>query len=218
MSIAFLAKNGNVLNRCSRFHCFKKIPEAQIGKLLEDFHKMKYKNEQDAHMSGLIALHMIARRRPQTANEEDSKYHAASYTYNVRCAGKESPVCHKAFLSIHCVSKHRVGRLQQSLVMVGQSSKDKRGRHDNRPSKMYDEVTHLVECHIISFQARKSHYSIRDNPNRGFLPEDLRVASFKNITSMCLIQLIVLFLITLLYILASLGLILVQIVIPWDKG
>ncbi|KAJ8891972.1 hypothetical protein PR048_004537 [Dryococelus australis] len=162
--------------RCSIFHCFEKITETERRQIMENFNDMASKNEQDSRLSGLIALHIIARRRPRVSNHENSKDHAASYTYKVRLAGKNLPVCHKAFISIHGISTHRVNRLQQSLVMTTQSPKGQRGRHENRPTKIPNAVMHLIECHINLFQARKSHYSLRDNPRRRYLPEHFTVA------------------------------------------
>ncbi|KAJ8894653.1 hypothetical protein PR048_007317 [Dryococelus australis] len=122
------------------FHCFGKIPEAERRQVMENFNDMASKNEQDSHLSGLIDLHMITRR-----------HHATSYTYKVRLAGKDVPVCHKAFISIYGISKHRVNRLQQSHVTTGQSPKDQRIRHENRPTKIPNAVMHLIECSINSF-------------------------------------------------------------------
>ncbi|KAJ8883576.1 hypothetical protein PR048_015420 [Dryococelus australis] len=177
--------------RCSRFHCFEKIPEAERRQIMKNFNDMTSKNKQDSHLSGLIALHIIACRHPQVSNHENSKEHSASYAYDVRLTGMDVPICHKDFISIHGIRKHRVNRLQQSLVTTGQSPKDQRGRHENRPTKIQNAVMHLIECHINSFQARKSHYSLHDNPHRRSLPEHLAVAKmhnclFKNITSMFL--------------------------------
>ncbi|KAJ8888488.1 hypothetical protein PR048_007979 [Dryococelus australis] len=164
------------MSLCSRFHCFEKIPEADRRQIMENFNDMASKNEQ-----GLIALHMIARRHPRVSNHDNSKDHAASYTYKVCLAGKDVPVCHKAFVSIHGISKHRVNRLQQSLTITGQYPKDQRGRHENRPTKIPNAVMHLIKCHINSFQARKSHYSLHDKPHRWYLPEHLTVAKMHEI-------------------------------------
>ncbi|KAJ8876481.1 hypothetical protein PR048_020926 [Dryococelus australis] len=152
------------------------IPEAEWRQIMENFNYMASKNEQDSRLSGLIALHMIAQRRPRVSNHGNSKDHAESYTYKVRLAGKDAPVCHKTFISILVINKLRVNRLQQSLLMTGQSPKDQRGRHVNRQIKIPNAVLHLIECHINSSQARKSHYSLRDNPHRRYLPEHLTVA------------------------------------------
>lgn len=137
---------------------------------------MRNKDEQDSHLCGLIALHSIARRRQRTANEDTQKPHSAAYTYKLRIAGTDIPVCKKAFISIHGIGKHRLSRIQQSLVMTGKSPIDQRGRHGNRPTKITNEMKNIVEYHINSFQATKSHYSLRDNPNRRYLSEELSIS------------------------------------------
>lgn len=141
---------------------------------------MPTKDYQDAHLCGLISIHLIARKRPRNADPDTRKDHAASFTYKVRIGGQDIPVCHKAFLSLHGISKNRVTRLQSSLLVTGMSPKSQQGRHHSRPRKLPDVVKKLVENHINSYQARKSHYSLRDNPQRRYLPEDLTVADMHN--------------------------------------
>ncbi|CAG9773256.1 unnamed protein product [Ceutorhynchus assimilis] len=52
--------------------------------------------------------------------------------------------------------------------------KDKRGKHQNRPNKVPDEVVATVKNHIESFPARESHYS-RNKNKKKFLPAELNV-------------------------------------------
>lgn len=143
---------------------------------MEDFNNLGTKNDQDSHLCGLIAVHLIARKRPRIADQDARKDHVAAYTYKLRIEGTDVPICQKAFLSVHGISKNRLNRLQHSLLETGKSPKSKQGCHNSRPRKFPDSIQHLVENHINSYQARKSHYSIRDNPDRRYLPDDLTVA------------------------------------------
>lgn len=149
---------------------------AQRQQIVQEFNNMHSKDDQDSHLAGLISLHHIARRRPRKPENEERKDHCASYSYKVRLNGKDVPVCCAAFTSLHGVTPWRVRRIQNSLVTTGKSPKDMRGKHTNRPSKAPDNVRDLIRSHIASFKARTSHYSIRDNPNRKYLPEDLTIA------------------------------------------
>lgn len=162
--------------RCSRFHCFDKIDDEAQKKILYDFNTLANKNAQDSHLCGLIAIHSVVRKRPRNAAEETHKDHAAAYTYKVRLSGRDVPICQKAFVSVHGITKSRLYRLQQSLLVSGHSPTDKRGTHANRPKKTPCFITSLIEQHINSFHARKSHYSLRDNPHKKYLPEDLTIA------------------------------------------
>lgn len=137
---------------------------------------MSDKNEQDSHLAGLIGIQTITRRRPRKPDGEERKDHSASFNYKIRINGKEIQVCLKAFLSLHGVTQRRIRRIQHSLVYRGKSPRDMRGLHSNRPNKYPNEITELVRNHIQSFKARSSHYSLRHNPRRKYLPESLSVA------------------------------------------
>lgn len=134
-------------------------------------------------MCGLISIQLIKRRRSRNPNvsDIDRKDHCASFRYKVRIDGQEIDVCFKAFLSLHGVTKWRVRRLQQSLVNTSQAPKDSRGKHSNRPTQYPAVVTNLIDDHIKSFSVRKSHYSLRDNPDKKYLPEDLSVSKMHSL-------------------------------------
>lgn len=143
---------------------------------MEDFNNFASKDEQDSYLCGLIDICPIARKRPRKDEPEARKDHAATYSYKIRSEGIDVPICHKAFLSFHGISKNRVTRLQQSLLLTGNSPKSKQGKHNTRPRMLPDCIKYLVENHINSYQARKSHYSLRDNPHRKYLSEDLSIS------------------------------------------
>lgn len=136
---------------------------------------MTDKNEQDAHLSGLIQIKHVSRRRPRETPDDKRKTKCASFCYSVRSGGKHIILCQDAFVKIHGITPARIRRLQNSLVTVGKSPRDKRGLHSNRPNKFCNEVIYLIEAHIMSFQPRQSHYSIRKNPNVYYLPRELTI-------------------------------------------
>ncbi|KAI4455560.1 dna-directed rna polymerases i ii and iii subunit rpabc2 [Holotrichia oblita] len=121
--------------RCKRFKCFSKISTNDRIMLLQNFNSMSSKNDQDSHLCGLISIQNISRRRPKAGNHNPLKTHAAAFNYKIRINGKEEPICLQAFLSIHGITVSRVRRLQNSLITVGKSPRDKRGTHSNRPTQ-----------------------------------------------------------------------------------
>lgn len=141
---------------------------------------MHDKNEQDAHLSGLIEMKNVGRRRPRDTPENLRKTKCACFSYKIRYNGDEIKLCQDAFIKIHAVTPARIRRLQTSLVTVGKSPRDSRGLHENRPTKFPIELTTLIKIHIMSFQPRQSHYSRRKNPNMHYLPENLTVKEMHN--------------------------------------
>ncbi|KAK9710177.1 hypothetical protein QE152_g26192 [Popillia japonica] len=159
------------------------------------------KNEQDSHLAGLVSFRLPKQRRARVhhqdvpENEENNadaninaeepllrKYqHQASYFYKIRNDGNEIPVCAKAFCSLHGISQERVRRIKKALFQTGESPRDLRGRHDNRPRKTETGTLVAVRDHIKSFQCIQSHYSRRDNPNTYYLPETLTVKEMHKI-------------------------------------
>ncbi|KAK9700407.1 hypothetical protein QE152_g30928, partial [Popillia japonica] len=75
--------------------------------------------------------------------EEEAAYHDSTYSYRVRIKRDnkvvEIPVCYKAFLSIHGVTKGKVEYLQKSLKETGLAPKDKRGKHCALTNKLPDD-------------------------------------------------------------------------------
>ena len=67
---------------------------------------MSSKNFQDSRLSGLISIHSVNRKRSRVLNDDHKKSHVAAYNYNIRAAGEDVPVCQKAFIGMHGISKH----------------------------------------------------------------------------------------------------------------
>ncbi|KAI4464122.1 hypothetical protein MML48_4g00007777 [Holotrichia oblita] len=167
--------------RCKRFKCFSKISTNDRIMLLQNFNSMSSKNDQDSHLCGLISIQNISRRRPKAGNHNPLKTHAAAFNYKIRINGKEEPICLQAFLSIHGITVSRVRRLQNSLITVGKSPRDKRGTHSNRPTQYPEVIWNIIEYHIKSFQGMQSHYSFRKNPNCVYLPEGLSISTMHSL-------------------------------------
>lgn len=162
--------------------------------IFKNFYKIQTKNLQDSHLCGLISVVSVKNRRSRkqkqvlvqySDSDEDNTApnyeHAAHYKYKVRTkhrnsnSYKEVQVCRKAFLSLHGITPAHLRRLQSNLCTFLKAPVDKRGQHKNRPNSTPTEVENLVQDHIKSFKPRQSHYSLRQNPNRYYLPETMSV-------------------------------------------
>lgn len=136
---------------------------------------MLSKDEEDAHLFGLISLrppqHRIPRVVRNTESDSDSNVgdknidrmkpfsNDAVYSYKVRANSNEHPV------------------LQTNLLLQGKSPNDRIGKHISRFKKTPNQVLNLITSHIQSFNARQSYYSRRKNPDRLYQPETLSIKS-----------------------------------------
>ncbi|KAK9754294.1 hypothetical protein QE152_g1327 [Popillia japonica] len=155
----------------------------KTGRMQEVMKKMKLSSHEAVlfhswlFKGGEIAIlrkrrHIMRNRNP----EEEAAYHDSTYSYRVRIKRDnkvvEIPVCYKAFLSIHGVTKGKVEYLQKSLKETGLAPKDKRGKHCALTNKLPDDSYKKVYDHINSFKGRLSHYSLHDS-KKLYLPEEL---------------------------------------------
>lgn len=162
---------------CKRLKCFETINDLERSAILFDFNQMSGHNEQNSYLCGFISV-MPVRRRRSRKPETEAQYHDSTYAYKVRVKRdtvvKEIPVCHKAFLSIHGISKGKLEHLQKSLKLMGLAPNDKRGKHAKLIKKLPDDTYAKIKDHINSFKGRLSHYSIKDT-KKIYLPESLNI-------------------------------------------
>lgn len=156
---------------CTYYKCFTTVDENTRQVLLDQFNSMSSKDEQDANLVGLISMRLTQRRRPRVAHESGSDSNtednchdgdmmkafsnSAVYSYKIRAGGYENPVCFKAFLSIFGVTRSRIRRLQNHLLLKGKSPNDRRGKYGTRFKKTPEPVLNLITSHIQSFKARQ---------------------------------------------------------------
>lgn len=163
--------------RCKRFKCFSIIPIEERSKILAEFNRMESWNVQSAYLAGLISITPVVQRRPRLP-EEDSSLRTASYHYRVRFSRDNSPVevpvCLKAFISIHGITRRRIETIHQALQLTGQAPKDKRGKHVSKYRKLSKKTEECVCHHIKLFKGRTSHYS-STRTKKIYLPEELNI-------------------------------------------
>lgn len=166
---------------CSRLKCFDVLSDSDRKVIINKFNSMTDYNEQNLYLGGLITSSLVKQRRPR--NDQPAS-HAYSYSYKVRLIKDEklleTPICYKAFLSVHGITARRVQTLQSMLMKNGEISKDARGGHSNRPHKLKDDTVHNIHKHIKSLKGRRSHYSRHDS-KKIYLPDTLDIKKLYNL-------------------------------------
>lgn len=159
--------------------CFEVLGERARLQILQHFNLLPTEDEQNSYLCGLISILPIKTRRPRNS-EEEAKLRDASYCYRVRTkvksddVVKEVPICKRAFMAIHGITKGKVEHLLRTLKLTGVSPKNKRGKHKVRPGKLSTDTRNLIHDHIKSFKSRGSHYSLNQS-SRTYLPEELNI-------------------------------------------
>lgn len=104
---------------------------------------------------------LIVRRRKRVTEEHSTKPKTAHFQYFVKKNEERVPVCKQAFLNLYAISHFRVQRLNM-LLSKGESPKDMRGKHNNRPTSIIAESRLKIKIHIDSFPYKTSHYGTKD--------------------------------------------------------
>ncbi|KAF6205628.1 hypothetical protein GE061_019801 [Apolygus lucorum] len=85
-------------------------------------------------------------------------------------SGRSVQVCKTAFCSLLQVGRKKVDCILRKKKQNNSAPPlDQRGRHDNRPHKIHDDVKQYVRQQIESFPAESSHYSRHINPHKKYL-------------------------------------------------
>lgn len=86
------------------------------------------------------------------------------------------PVCRDALCALYQESRKKIERAQIQLK-AGKNAPlpDMRGRHNNRPHKIQDDVVDCIVEHVEMFPAEESHYSRNKNAHKKCLSPLLNV-------------------------------------------
>lgn len=156
--------------------CFEVVNENERSSVLRHMNSLKSHDEVNLYLTGLVTAIPIQRRR--VANECEAKFRDTSYSYNVRVLRDSIPtevkVCKAAFISIHGTTRGKVDYILEQMKHTGTPPQYRKGKHQNRPRKLTDDVTECVRNHIKSFKGRESHYSKKES-TKTYLSEDLNV-------------------------------------------
>lgn len=131
-------------------------------------------NEQSAYLSGTMSMQEPKRRRKDKTDATSKKL--TSFTYCVALKNDEAtssvPVCKKTLCDIFKISMKKIQVLQMKMKEGKIDMKDGRGKHDNRPNRISEDVKIKIRDHINSFPKHESHYS-RAKSNSLYLHPDL---------------------------------------------
>lgn len=146
--------------------CCETITEDNKIEIFNKLYDLSTKNEQDIYLQGLIICKDIKRRRVQKENPLRQK----TFLYTVQIGNEKKEVCNSAFLSLFGITKERVKRLR-NLLVLGKLPEDKRGKSQAVNAMPTDQISEVIS-HISSFKAKESHYS---SGIIKYLPADLSV-------------------------------------------
>lgn len=135
--------------RC-RMQCCQKMTKEAQKKILQNFNLLESHDAQNSYLSGLISVLPVKR----VSKNDNARHYDAVYKYRVLAMegfAKEIPVCKKAFMSIHGISKKKVQYLVSSLKKTGFAPTDKRGKH-GKHLKLDDEIKSRIREQINSFK------------------------------------------------------------------
>lgn len=149
-----------------KLKCCQKITDIAKQNILTLFNKIGNKEKQDIFLGGQIVVKKVARHRPKSG---DGPKRSCSCEYTIKIGSTLHRVCRNAFCSLYGVSKKRVELIINHLKANIPAPKDMRGKHNNRPNMIREDVIHQIDTHIQSFPKRSSHYSRTKNENKFYL-------------------------------------------------
>lgn len=162
------AKKFKAIRGCCLKNCYRNVPNTDQAKFFESFWNLGNKDDQDK-----IVIHSLVPCTPKR-RVENSKYkkRVTSWKYKLTIGCQSYDICRNFFLGLLQISAKRVRVVQQKLNEGQISIADMRGKHENRPHKIENEVWKMIDEHWSSIPSSQSHYSLNktkklyfDNPN-----------------------------------------------------
>lgn len=168
------AKSVTAQNLCPqkcRLKCDEKFNIASREALFSQFYKLDG-NSKNALLFGSIKIHPVKRMRKGA-----TKHKSSTFKYVVTCDGKQTYVCKTALANLFCIGKKKIELVQKSIKDgLSTPNLDQRGKHQNRPHKIDDQVREYIKQHIAQFPAEESHYSRTKNINKKYLSPLLSIS------------------------------------------
>jgi hypothetical protein len=127
-----------------RLKCSTKFEENTLKSIFNDFYNLDIKAKNALLFKSIIPVAVARKRKNAPKNK------AYSYKYSMILKNEVVFVCKTAFCSLHQISRKKVDIIKNKQK-TGKAvpSKDRRGRHMNRPHKMSDAVEQAIIKHII---------------------------------------------------------------------
>ena len=124
----------------------------------------------DVNGKNAILFNTIKASLPERKRKGATQHKTKSYKYFITLEGNQILVCKRSLMALYKTSKKKIEILHNKIKLGSVTcSPDKRGRHNNRPNKIPDEVKNYVKEHISSFPAEYAHYSRTHNIFRKYL-------------------------------------------------
>ena len=179
-----------VEKRCCKRGCVQQVSTEHLASLRQHFSTLTY-DEQNLYLTGLMIrketkksvghkrkINPVVGKNGKKVGRPPAEQSSFSVEYQIRNQkGLNQRVCQKAFLLIHGFGKRRLEFLRKKMPAGSAVPEaDRRGKHNNRPRKVSEELHQKVRDHIKSLPARQSHYSRHDNHGRLYLSPDLSIA------------------------------------------
>ncbi|XP_043464094.1 uncharacterized protein LOC122507356 [Leptopilina heterotoma] len=154
---------------CCSKKCAAKIEINDQNQLFDYFHNFEEKERQDIFL--MSCLEKFVKLTESVGNDKIRRENQWKYFLTVQSL--KIPVCRKLLLSILQISEKRL-RTVQRFKLTGEEIKDGRGKHDNRPNKISEDVYAMIQEHWATFPSENSHYG-RANNRKYFENPDLNV-------------------------------------------
>jgi len=152
-----------------------KLSDEEKLLVIETFNLLKIKEKQDTFLCGLLSIKPVQRRRPK-----ETGIHIVNRQFScgckIRISAKEILVCKTAFCALFGVGKSVIDTLVKNLKSNILSPKECRGKHQNRPNRITEDILFKINTHINSFPKCESHYSRNDNMNVKYLSPNLNIS------------------------------------------
>lgn len=141
------------------------------GVLLQRFNAMGDRNIQDSYLAGGMKANIVQRRRPSTP--DSVRQRAYQYSYTITTGSETMAVCREAYGSLHGIGARRIRRITKA-VRNGETPRDNRGCHNNRPRAISEDLKAKIDEHVRQFLYEVSHYG-RNRTKKRYLNQELSV-------------------------------------------
>ncbi|CAG9769804.1 unnamed protein product [Ceutorhynchus assimilis] len=151
-----------------RSKCTTRVTEEKRMEIFDLFWKIANHTKQWEYIAKLVTLEdkKVTKRGISRRN--------FSRKYNFFIAGKKVQVCKKIFLNTHGISEQWVTTALSRIEETSMVKEDTRGKHENRPQKLNENLRDSVRDHVNMFPVVPSHY-IRKNSNKMYLEDGLNI-------------------------------------------
>lgn len=154
-----------------RYKCHEKIKEEERKQIFNSYWSLG-SHERQWDFIG-INVKFFKKRQLTVDAIVSRRDYSRKYTFIVD--NEEVQVCKQMFTQTLSISDRVVTTVFKKLEKSHVISADARGKHNNRPNKIPEEVKKYIRMHILQFPVIESHYT-RENSQRQYLQPDLSIA------------------------------------------